>query len=283
MEFSNVFLSFALTLAVGASMGLGACLSFFVKGENKRFLTLSLSFSAGIMIYVSFMAILPEGMEAIEAHLGERGHLLGLLGFFAGMIITALVEGLVHRMGGHDHGHDHGHSHAHSHGSNPAYGHDSSIHKEHINKLGLVSAIAIALHNFPEGLALFTAGLKDISMALPIAAAILMHNIPLSIAIAIPLYYSTKSKAKAFFYTLLVGLFQPLGALAGYMLLSNHLNDFVFGILFTIVAGIMVFVSLDELLPMAHKHDDHHLAIYGAIVGMLIMALSMVFFGHSHH
>ena len=278
MEMSNVLLSFGLTLIVGLSMGAGSLLSFFVKETNKKFLALALSFSAGIMIYVSFMAILPEGMELLESTIGEKGHYLALVGFFGGMFITALMEKLVHRFAGNVHGHDHsdhghgGHSHNHEDGE-----------EEHLSKLGLMSAIAIAIHNLPEGLALFTAGLKDITLALPIAAAVIIHNIPLSIAISVPIYYSSGSKKKAFTYSLLVGLCQPLGAIIGYMLFSRFFNDTLFGFLFSVVAGIMIFVSLDELLPASQKYEDHHLSVYGAIAGMIVMAISLGVFGGHHH
>ncbi len=274
MDISNVLLSFGLTLIVGLSMGAGSLLSFFVKETNKKFLALALSFSAGIMIYVSFMAILPEGMELMEESIGEMGHYIALIGFFGGMFITALMEKLVHKYAGDYHGHHSGHDHDEDH-------HDHE--GEHLSNLGLMSAIAIAIHNLPEGLAIFTAGLKDITLALPIAAAVVIHNIPLSIAISVPIYYSTGSKKKAFTYSLLVGLCQPLGAIIGYLLFSKFFNDTVFGFLFSVVAGIMIFVSLDELLPASQKYEDHHLSVYGAIAGMIVMAISLgVFGGHSH-
>lgn len=270
----EVVLSLGLTTIVGLSMGLGSILSFFIKETNKRFLAIALSFSAGIMIYVSFMAILPEGMELIESYFGEQGgHLVALAGFFGGMLITAIVEKLVHKFGGHYHGHDdHHHEHGHHHDQNG----------EHLSKLGIMSAVAIAIHNLPEGLAIFTAGLKDISVAVPIAAAVILHNIPLSIAISVPIYYSTGSRRKAFLYSLFVGLCQPFGAIIGYLILSRFFNDLVFGILFSIVAGIMIFVSLDELLPSSQRYEDHHISVYGAIAGMIVMALSMSIFHHHH-
>jgi len=264
----EVILSLGLTTIVGLSMGLGSLLSFIVKETNKRFLSLSLSFSAGIMIYVSFMAILPEGMELVESHYGgEGGGFIPLIGFFGGMLITAIIEKVVHKFGGHYHGHHHDHDHHHK-------------EDDHLSKLGLMSAIAIAIHNLPEGLAIFTAGLKDITVAIPIAGAVILHNIPLSIAISVPIYHSTGSKKKAFVYSLLVGLCQPLGAIIGYLVLSNFFTDLLFGILFSIVAGIMIFVSLDELLPSSQKGQDHHISVYGAIAGMIVMAISLSIFHH---
>ncbi len=265
----NVLLSFGLTIIVGLSMAVGSGLSFFIRRNNKRFLSLALSFSAGIMIYVSFMEIYPEGKELIEAQLGEhKGTWIALLGFFGGMFLTAAIEKIVHSFGGHHH---------HNHDDHDHDGHD---HGNHLSKLGLMSAVAIAVHNIPEGLALFTAGLKDISIAIPIAVAVVIHNIPLGIAISVPVYYSTGNKGKAFAYSLLVGLCQPAGAVIGYLLLSKFFNDITFGILFTIVAGIMVFVSLDELLPASQKYEDHHLSVYSAIVGMIVMAISLGIFSH---
>lgn len=271
MDISNVIMSFSLTLAVGLSMGIGSLISFFVKEANKKFLALSLSFSAGIMVYVSFMAILPEGMDLIEGSVGhEKGHMLSLGAFFSGMILVAIIEKLVHLLDG-DHG-DHGHS-GHHH---------MNTEVDHLNKLGLVSAIAIAVHNLPEGLAIFTAGLNDIMLAVPIALAVVMHNIPLGMAISIPIYYSTKSRKKAMIYTILVGLCQPLGAILGYVLLYKFFSDTLFGILFSVIAGIMVFVAVDELLPTSQRYEDHHISVYGFIFGMMVMAISLSLFGHSH-
>lgn len=260
-------------------MGLGSLLSFFISKKHKVLLSLSLSFSAGIMIYVSFMEMLPEGIHLIEDYLGEGHSFIALAWFFAGMFITAMIERFVHSYAGQFHVHDHSHS---NHDHNEHHHHDHEGEDHHLTKLGMMSAIAIAIHNVPEGLALFTAGLKDISLAYPVAAAVIIHNIPLAIAISAPLYYSTGSKKKAFLYTLLVGLMQPIGALLGFVLLSNFFNDLVFGILFSLVAGIMIFVSLDELLPAAQRGEDHHLSVYGAISGMIVMAIALSIFGHSH-
>lgn len=272
----NVMQSFVLTLLVGLSMGLGSLLSFLISESHKKLLSLSLSFSAGIMIYVSFMEMLPEGIHLIEDYVGEGSSWVALIWFFAGMFLTAVIEGFVHAYAGEFHVHGHNHKFEHEHH------HEEVEDNSHLTKLGLMSAIAIAIHNVPEGLALFTSGLKDISLAYPVAAAVVIHNIPLAIAISVPLFYSTGSRKKAFLYTLLVGLMQPVGAILGYVLLSNFLNDLIFGILFSTVAGIMIFVSLDELLPAAQKNEDHHLSVYGAIAGMIVMAIALNFFGHSH-
>lgn len=269
----EVLLSFGLTTVVGLTMGVGGILAFFINEKNKKFFSLSLSFAAGIMIYAAFMAILPEGMHHLEEHMGESGNFLALFGFFGGMVVIAIMEKWIHKHGGH-HGH-HGHDEEH-------HDHDHSENGEHLSNLGLMSAIAIAIHNLPEGLTIFTTGINDIGLAIPIALAVILHNIPLGIAISVPIYYSTGSKKKAFFYTFIVGMFQPLGALIGYFLFSNLETDLFFGVLFSVVAGIMIFISLDELLPSSQKDTDHHISVYGAIAGMLVMALSLSIFHHSH-
>jgi zinc transporter, ZIP family len=144
--------------------------------------------------------------------------------------------------------------------------------------MGLFTALAIAIHNFPEGLATFTAGLSDPSIALPIAVAIAIHNIPEGIAVSVPIYFATGSRKKAFWLSFLSGLAEPLGAIIGFLVLMPFLNDTLFGILFGAVAGIMVFISLDELLPSAREYGEHHLSIYGLIAGMMVMAISLVLF-----
>lgn len=291
MDITNVLKSFGLTLIVGLTMGIGSFISFFVKETNKRFLALSLSFSAGIMVYVSFMGILPEAISQLEGDLGhEKAYIWGLTGFFGGMILIAIIERAIHRIGdphgGHDHGlHDHGvHSHLEHEDQDPMGHHhmESTDEEHHLSKLGLVSAIAIAIHNLPEGLAIFTAGLNDITLAIPIAVAVIMHNIPLGMAISIPIFYSTKSRKKAMVYTILVGLCQPLGAILGYLVLSTFFSEKLFGVLFAIIAGIMIFVAVDELLPTSQKYEDHHISVYGFIVGMIVMAISLSMFGHGH-
>ncbi len=274
---ANVFYSFLLTLFVGLTMGFGSLFSFLLKDENKKFLSFSLSFSAGIMIYISFMEILPEGIHMIEGTFnGNRGHIMGLTAFFGGMVFTALLEKLVHSMGGHHH-HDIDEDHAHLKEK-----HNHDMDKGHLEKLGIMTAVSIAIHNLPEGLVIFTTGLKDITLAIPLSIAVILHNIPLSIAISVPIYYASKSKKKAFLYASLVGLCQPLGAILGYMILSNFFNDMIFGLLFCIISGIMIFVSLDELLPTSQQYEDHHFSVYGTIFGMIVMAISLMLFGHNH-
>ncbi len=145
-------------------------------------------------------------------------------------------------------------------------------------KMGTFAALAIAIHNFPEGIATFTSALQDPSLGIAIAAAIAIHNIPEGIAVSVPVYYATGSKKKAFKLSFLSGLSEPIGAIVAYLILMPYLNDVMFGVIFAAVAGIMVFISLDELLPAAKKYDEAHTSIYGLVAGMAVMALSLLLF-----
>ena len=144
--------------------------------------------------------------------------------------------------------------------------------------MGLFTALAIGIHNFPEGIATFIAALQEPSIAIPIAIAIALHNIPEGIAVSVPIYFATGSKKKAFKYSFLSGLSEPVGAIIGYLILKPFLNDVLMGIVFGMVSGIMVYISLDELLPSAREYGEHHLSIYGLVAGMIVMAVSLLLF-----
>ena len=144
--------------------------------------------------------------------------------------------------------------------------------------MGLFTALAIGIHNFPEGLATFIAALNDTGLGIAIAVAIAIHNIPEGIAVSVPIYYATGSKKKAFWYSFSSGLAEPVGAMIGFLILMPFLSPLLFGMIFAGVAGIMVFISIDELLPAAQEFGEHHLSIYGLIAGMMVMAMSLLLF-----
>ncbi len=268
MDISTIALAFGLTLFAGLSTGIGSALAFFTKRTNTKFLSVALGFSAGVMIYVSFIEIFFKAKDSLVEILGDvKGSYLTTAAFFGGIFLIAIIDKFV-----------------------PSFGNPHEIRKiEGPNKfdgskdpkllrMGLFTALAIAIHNFPEGLATFTATIKDPSLGLPIAIAIAIHNIPEGIAVSVPIYFATNNKKKAFWYSFLSGLAEPVGALIGYLLLLRFFNDMVFGILFASVAGIMVFISLDELLPTAREYAEPHLSIYGLIGGMIVMAFSLLLF-----
>jgi ZIP family zinc transporter len=152
-----------------------------------------------------------------------------------------------------------------------------SKRRKKLLRVGFFVALAITIHNFPEGLVTFTAALKDVTLGITLALAIAIHNIPEGIAVSVPVFQATGSRKKAFIYSSISGLAEPLGALIGFVILFPFLNDAVFGILFAAVAGIMVFISLDQLLPASREYGEHHMSVYGLFVGMVVMALGLLF------
>lgn len=269
MEPNTVLFAFALTLFAGLSTGIGSAISLIAKRTNTGFLTLSLGFSAGVMIYVSFIEIFPKAKEELIADMGEvTGTWLTVIAFFGGMAIIALIDKFIPTI---ENPHEIRNVEDLSTGKNLK---DS----DKLMRTGIYTALAIGIHNFPEGLATFTAALRDPSLGIPIAIAIAIHNIPEGIAVAVPVYYATGNKRKAFWLSFLSGLSEPVGAIIGYLILMPFMSPMVFGILFAAVAGIMVFISLDELLPSAREYGEHHLSIYGLVAGMIVMAVSLLLF-----
>jgi ZIP family zinc transporter len=262
MEWSPVAIAFALTLLAGLATGIGSALALFARRTNTRFLSAALGFSAGVMIYVSFVEILADARGSLVLELGARsGAWVSVLAFFGGIGLTALIDRLV-----------------------PATENPHEVHRveemqrrpdAHLMRMGLVSAAAIALHNFPEGIATFVAVLDNPRLGASIAAAVALHNIPEGIAVAVPVFYATGSRGKAFAWSFLSGLSEPLGALAAWWLLAGLAGVVLRGVLFAAVAGVMVFISFDELLPTAREYGEPHVAVYGLVSGMAVMAVSL--------
>jgi len=265
-DFNTVLFAFLLTLFAGLATGVGSTIAFFAKRTNTRFLTVSLGFSAGVMIYVAFVEIFIKGREVLTDAMGMRqGWWVAVLAFFGGIALIAIIDRLIP-------------SHENPHEARKLEGGEEEEKSGKLLRMGSMTALAIGIHNFPEGLATFTAALADPQIGIAIAVAVAIHNIPEGIAVSVPIYYATGSKRKAFKLSFLSGLAEPVGALVGYLILLPLMTDTLMGILFAFVAGIMVFISLDELLPAAEKYGEHHLSIYGLVSGMAIMALSLLLF-----
>ncbi len=263
---NNFWIALGLTLFAGLSTGIGSLIGLLAKKTNTKFLSISLGFSAGVMVYVSFVEIFPKANEYLGTNLNENlASWLTVIGFFLGIMLIAIIDKLIPKE------------------KNPHEIHEveemkKQPKKSNVNllRMGIFTAIAVGIHNFPEGLATFMSALSDPSLGIAIAVAIAIHNIPEGLAVSVPIYYATGSKKKAFKYSFLSGLAEPIGALVGYLLLRPFLNDAIIGFVFAAVAGIMVFISFDELLPAAKKFGKHHLAIYGFISGMIVMAISLL-------
>lgn len=268
----NFWLAFGLTVFAGLATGIGSLMAFLTKTTNKKFLSLALGFSAGVMIYVSMIEIFFKAQEALTGAYGEKaGSWYTVLSFFGGIFIIAVIDKLIPSYENPHEIRDYMNPHEEKE--------DQDKLKEiKLLRMGFFVALAIAIHNFPEGLATFIAALKEPSLGIAIAVAIAIHNIPEGISVSVPVYYATGSKKKAFVYSFLSGVAEPVGALIGYFILRAYISDTLFGILFAGVAGIMVFISLDELLPSAREYGEHHLSIYGLIAGMGVMAVSLLLF-----
>ena len=272
---NSILTALLLTLIAGGATGIGGALVLFKKKISSNFLAGALGLSAGVMIFISLAELFPEAQAEITATGSLRyGRALTLLAFFAGMGIIMLIDFLVpeyenpHEASGLSLG-------AHT----PAVDMLSHAGNEKaLQRLGLMSAFAIAIHNFPEGIATFIGALNDPQMGLGITFAISIHNIPEGIAVSVPIYQATGSRKKAFMYSFMSGLAEPVGALLGWLILIPIMSDMVYGIIFAGVAGIMVFISVDELLPAAREYGEHHLSIYGLIGGMMVMAASLLLF-----
>lgn len=268
----NLWLAFGLTLLAGLSTGIGSTLAFFAKPTNKKFLSAVLGFSAGVMLYVSFIEVFPAAEEILQKELGEaQGTTYTVLGFFIGIFVIAIIDRMIpyaenpHELKSTEEMLEH-----------ESDGKAKKIDQKHLARMGLFTALAIAIHNFPEGMVTFFSTLQDPALGVSLAIAIAIHNIPEGIAISVPIYFATGSRSKAFFYSLLSGIAEPLGALAFYFILMPFFNDVIFGMIFSAVGGVMVFISLDELLPAAQKYGAHHYSIYGLILGMIVMAVSLL-------
>ena len=250
------FFALSLTLFAGISTGLGSLIALFAKRKNTKFLACSLGFSAGVMLYVSMIEILAKAEEYLVKDVGAvTGEWFTAIFFFFGIILIGLIDFFIPS----------------AEGDIGAKG-DGNM----LERMGIMTALAIAIHNFPEGLATFTSALRDAHLGVAIAVALAIHNIPEGIATSLPIFYSTGNRKKAFVVSFLSGMTEPVGAVIGYLVLRPFFSDFVFGALFATVAGIMVFIALEELLPMAREPEKSRITIIGAMAGMMVMAVSLI-------
>lgn len=296
---SSVWIALGLTVFAGMATGIGSAIAFFARRTNYRFLSVATGFSAGVMLYVSFVEIFFKGVDALVKAYGEYwGHWINAASFFGGIALIGLIDNLIPAS---ENPHE-THAEEETAPLHDAYAplpdfdavaadsrhavagtHDHGSHARKLMRMGLFTALAIAIHNFPEGLATFLAALQDPGVGVAIAVAIALHNIPEGISVSVPIYYATGNRRKAFTYSVLSGLAEPVGAGFGYLALRLLVGDEaggiphqVMGILFGGVAGIMVYISLDELLPTSRAYGKGHDSLFGLLAGMAVMALSLL-------
>ncbi len=260
----NIQWALLLTLGAGLATGIGSAIAFFAKRTNKRLLSFSLGLSGGVMVYVSFVELFHEAQTALSSAWGDRsGAVITVACFFAGILLIGLIDALVP-------------SFENPHEAHSVEEMDTPHHRPALMRMGLLTAVAIAIHNFPEGIATFASAVDNTALGVAIAVAIAIHNIPEGIAVSIPIYYATGDRRKAFFYSLLSGLAEPVGAVLAYLLLMPFMSETLMGCILAAVAGIMVFISIDELLPAAREYGEAHTAIFGVVTGMAVMAVSLI-------
>ncbi len=286
--FEQIFIAILLTLFAGFSTAIGSTIAFFSRKDDLRVLSLGLGFSAGVMIYISFMEILPTALKDFKNHYDSHwAELLVLACFFGGILISLLIDKLIPEdVNPHEPKEDLSELKIcplPQKGQNPPKFHPGEklhqINTKALKRTGIFTALAIAIHNFPEGFATFISSLDNLTLGIAIAIAVAIHNIPEGLAVSLPIYHATGDKKKAFIYSALSGLAEPLGAFVGALILLPFIGDLTLAISFAVIAGIMVFISLDELLPAAKTYDKAHDSLYGLIAGMAIMALSLNLLG----
>jgi len=284
----NLWIAIGLTAVAGMATAIGSVLAFSVKRSNRRFLAVATGFSAGVMLYVSFVEILAKGSEALAERFGESlGNWVNAASFFGGMLLIGLIDNLIpsaenpHEVRSED-----ATRALRIREGEPAGGGTLEAHPppdRRLLRMGLFTAVAIAIHNFPEGLATFLAALEDPTLGVAIAVAIALHNIPEGISVSVPIFYATGSRRKAFVYSALSGLAEPVGAVVGFLAIRTVFGGSnavvppeAMGVLFGGVAGIMVYISLDELLPTSRAYGEGHDSLFGLVGGMALMALSLL-------
>ena len=255
-----VLTALGICVAAAAATMLGGFSIIKARESNPRMLAFGLAFAGGAMVYISLVEIFWKSYQSFGEILPEKeAYTSATLAFFGGVVLLMLIDRLV--------------PNPHNKLTAP---HDES--KSHLKRVGLLAALAITVHNFPEGMATFFATLEDPVVGASLAFAIAIHNIPEGVSIAIPVYYATGDRKLTLLACLLSAVAEPVGALVGYLVLAPFLTPFVFGSVFGVIAGAMVFLSLDELLPTAKRYSSGHDAVYGMVIGMGSIALSLILF-----
>ena len=257
---NEVLFALGLTLLAGLSTGIGSLIAFLAKRTNTKFLSCALGLSAGVMIYVSFMELMPEATTQLAGLYSERmANIYMLAAFFIGIAFIAIIDLMVPE------------------DENPHEIHtEEEAKRKGLKRTGMMLALAIGIHNFTEGMATFTTALTNMEIAIPISFAIAIHNIPEGIAVSVPIYQATQNRKKAIIYSFLSGMAEPIGALLGYLFLAPLWSPTLNASMLAFVSGIMIYISFDELLPGTEKFGHHHLGLTGVILGFVLMAGSLL-------
>lgn len=271
-------LALILSTLAGLSTILGGVVTFFIKKDSLKLLSFGLGLSAGVMLFISLADLYPEAQEMIKNQMGESFLWLTVVSFAFGILVAVLIDYFIP-----DHIQENmfdkqiGANEQNIDSTDCVKNENAIISIGKIKKAGITTAIVVAVHNFPEGLATFFTTTQNMTLGLGIVFAIAIHNIPEGIAISIPVYQATHSKRKAFWYSFLSGMAEPVGGVIGFILIQTLFPNICLGILFALVAGIMTYISIDTLLPMSKSYDTGHYSISGVVLGLIIMGMTMIF------
>lgn len=260
MILGNVGIALLLTTIAGLSTGIGSAIAYFIRNPKMSYLSFSLGFSGGVMIYVSFVELLPTAMETI-------GEYTSFIAFFVGILFIGVIDMAIPETEN---------PHEYKEPGEPPEQVPSNDQNQNLMRTGILTAVAVGIHNFPEGLATFGMALSDVRLGLLIAMAIAIHNVPEGISVSVPIFYATGDRKKAAVYSFLSGIAEPIGAIIGFAILLPFLSPGVLAALLAFVGGIMVYISVDELLPMAHFYGYGHTVITGIVLGMFVMGVSLL-------
>lgn len=255
ISFEHVPAAFLLTTFAGLCTGIGSLIAYCIRKPKTSYLSFFLGFSSGAMLYISFMELLPVALQTAS-------RFWVVVAFFTGVLFIYLIDNLIPEV------------------ENPHHFKEPSTEVEtethHLKRAGIFIAVAVGIHNFPEGLVTFVSTLNNVKIGVIVASAIAIHNVIEGITVSVPLFYATGDRNKAFFYSFLSGMIEPLGAVIGFLILRPFLTPALMAALPAFIAGIMVYISLDEILPMAHRYGYGHLVIRGVILGMFTIAISLL-------
>lgn len=260
----NYGIALLMTLFAGLATAIGGGIAFIVKKNNLKALSIGLGFSAGVMIFLSFNEIIPESAEMLRINFPNDYNWIVYTGFIIGIITAILIDYFLP---------DHIDTEELLNPDVP------SLHRHRLKRAGIFTAIAICVHNFPEGMATFLTTTQNITLGLSVALAIAIHNIPEGIAVALPMYQVTGKKRYAMLYASLSGVTEPIGALVGMFIFGIFLPQALVGALMAAVAGIMTYISFDTLLPLAKEYGSWHLSMIGIVSGILFIWVSLILIG----
>ncbi len=273
---TSYFTALILSTIAGLATLIGCLVTFFIKGRSLKYLSFGLGLSAGVMLFISLVDLYPNATISVKNQMGQGYFWCPIAFFMIGILLAILIDYFVP---------DHiqtqmftkqiGANEAHKDSTDCKEDEHALIQMGRIKRAGLMTAIVVALHNFPEGLATFFTASQDLALGVSIVFAISIHNIPEGMAIALPVYQATHSKRKAFSYSFLSAMAEPVGGVVGYFLIKTLFPNLCLGLIFALVSGIMTYISLDTLLPLSKDYDTGHYSISGVVLGLLIMGIAI--------